>query len=148
MSDFSELCPIFNTGVFHELIFPNIKMTDISASGNALLGSTAQEASSQGDYTFGRTVVVTDAWVRKVTTPGTKETITLRIHGTKNASGTAFGTLVMSKTVTGYAETHGYFALNVTDQTFTSAAVLGLAYGTATAATGGVFDLMIRYKEK
>ncbi|GAG53237.1 unnamed protein product, partial [marine sediment metagenome] len=65
MSDFSELCPLFETGVFHEVTFPNIDMTGITAVGNGLIGSlTVGVATASGNWTFGRTVVVTGAFCR------------------------------------------------------------------------------------
>jgi len=148
MSDFGEICPLFNTGVFNELIFPRIKMTDISTTANALLGTNDCHASSLGDFTFGRTVVITAAWIRKKTTPAAAETMVLNHHTSKLADGTAFGTLKITTSVTGQTVAHGYMAMNVSTATFASSDVLGITYGTSTAANGGIYDVIIRYKDK
>jgi hypothetical protein len=70
MSDFSELCPLFNTGVFTEVTFPNIAMSQITASGNGLLGSlTCGAATRTAVWTFGRTVLINNAFVRVRSAP-------------------------------------------------------------------------------
>jgi len=145
MSDFSELCPLFNTGVYSEIMFPNISMSLITACGNAMLGTLT--ASSLADFTFGRTVIVTNAWLRKRAANTTQTTMHLNHHATKLAAGTGFATLTVSITATGMEVGYGYVPMNVTTETtFTSAAVLGLA--PLAGADSGAYDLLIRYKEK
>lgn len=149
MADFSELCPLFETGVFHELTFPNIGMTDVSACANALLFSYDCMASTCSDFDFGRTIVVTDAWLRPqgAIVKGI-EYLHLKHYSSLRATPTTFATLEVRQTATVF-DTHSWCRFSsITETTFTSAAVLGLAPATVTAASGGVFDLMIRYKEK
>jgi len=149
MSDFSELCPLFNTGVFNEITFPSIAMTGITASGNALLGSlTCGSATRTAIWTFGRTVVVTDAFIRR-RFGGTVEgagVIQLMHHVTMLAAGTEFATHVASVTVSGI-EYATWVPMVVTDKTFTSNEVLGFTSMTGTALSAGLFDLILRYKE-
>lgn len=149
MTDFSELCPIFNTGVFNEVVFPNVAMTDVSACANALFATYDAMASALGSWSFGRTVIVTAAWLKKAQDVEDEEIIYLKHFSSKNATGTNFGTLTVDATVTGMPVGHAYVPMNIsTAMTFTSAAVLGLCPATVTAGSGGVFDLVVRYKEK
>ena len=146
MSDFSELCPLFNTGVFSEITFPGIAMTNITACGNAL--DHTLTASSLSDFTFGRTVIVTGCYVRKVVNPTLGQSLALQHKTSRLAAGTTFGTIVVSITLTGMAVGQTWVAMTVTDTTFTSSEVLGLTVGTSTASGAGTYDIMVRYKEK
>jgi hypothetical protein len=38
--------------------------------------------------------------------------------------------------------------MTVTEKTFTASEVLGLTVAVGTAASGGIFDMIVRYKEK
>ena len=146
MSDFSELCPFFNTGVFNEMYIGNIAMTNITACGNAF--DNTLTASSLSDLTFGRTVVVTDCFVRKRVNPTLGQSLALQHKTSRLADGTTFGTTVVSITVTGMAVGYTWVNMTVTDTTFTSDEVLGLTVGTSTASGAGTYDFLIRYKEK
>ena len=145
MSDFGELCPLFNTGVYRELMFPNIALSLVTACGNALVGTLT--ASASGNFSFGRTVVVTAAWLRKTAAPSSQVVVHLRHHSSRLAAGTIFATLTVSVTATGMEVGYGYVPMNVsTETTFTSAAILGL--GVAAGSDSTKVDLLIRYKEK
>jgi len=146
MSDFGELCPLFNTGVFNEITFPGIAMTNITACGNALDHTLTE--SSLGGFTFGRTVVVTGCFVRKIVNPTYGQSLVLEHKASRLACGTAFGTTVASITLTGMGVSYTWVGMTVTDTTFTSNEVLGLTVGTSTASGGGTYDIMVRYKEK
>lgn len=149
MSDFSELCPLFNTGVFHEITFPNISMTTITACGNALLGSlTADVATKPGIFTFGRTVVVTGAYIKKREEVKGLTILRLMHHTSQLAAGTEIGSYQMSTTASTVELIYTMVPMTVTEKTFTSNEVLGFAPATGSAASGGVFDLWVRYKEK
>jgi len=147
MSDFGELCPLFETGVFKEITFPAIRLTDITASGNALWGT--QTAAHAGYFTFGRTVVVTEVYVRRTenTTVKGETNIHLNILATELAANTIFGTFTASTTTDG-ADNLTWGKGVVTAQTFTSSDILGISVATGTAASGGIFDFILRYKEK
>jgi len=145
MADFGELCPLFNTGVFKEVTFPYIPMSAVTACGNAFLGTLT--FSKAGYFTFGRTVVVTDAYVRRVgaTVEGAM-ILQLKHHTSETAAGTTFGTFTVSTTGSGMdALTWAKFA--TTSKTFTSNELLGLSPLTGSAASAGVYDIMLRYKE-
>jgi len=146
MTDFSELCPLFDTGVFNEFTFPEVSLSDISACANALMFSADAQASSSADFNFGRTVIVTNAWLRVRIAPAGSCIIHLKHHTTMRAAGTIMGTLSGTTTGVGF-DAHAWVPMIVTAATFDSAAVLGLAPATV-SSDNGVYDLMIRYKEK
>lgn len=146
MSDFGELCPLFNTGVFNEVTFPNISMTTITACGNALLGSVT--ATHLNAFTFGRTVVVTGAFVRKLQNVKGTTVVRLLHHTSQLAGGTEFATYAFSITITGESALTWIPMSVAAEKTFTSDEILGFTVATGSAASGGVFDLMVRYKEK
>jgi hypothetical protein len=146
MSDFSELCPLFETGVFKEVTFPYVSLTDIEVGVNALMGTIT--ASHGGAYfTFGRTVVVTGGFVKRV---DTSEAIVLNMqHFTSVlADATAFGTLSMTTTAIGVDPRYWAPLPTFTGKTFTSDEVLGFGVATGTAVSAGIYDLIVRYKEK
>ena len=150
MSDFSELCPLFETGVFHEVTFPDISMTNITGCGNALMGSlTVGQATASAIWTFGRTVIVTKAYVRnqsKVSVDSTCKVLLMH-HTSQLAAGTELASLDISGTADGM-EIYSWAPMNsVLAKTFTSDEVLGFTVLTGTAADGGKFDLIVRYKE-
>jgi len=150
MSDFSELCPLFNTGGFQEVTFDNISMTGITGCGNALMGSlTAGAGTKPGMWTFGRTVIVTDAYVKTRVKPTIASTVLLLLqHLTSQlAAGSELMSLAISTTASG-VELYTWVPMNVsTSATFTSDEVLGFTVLTGTASGGGSFDLIVRYKE-
>jgi len=146
MSDFSELCPLFDTGVFKEITFPNIAMTGVTASGNAMLGTLT--FSKVGYFTFGRTVVVMSAFLRRVgVTVEGAGIVQLMHHTSETAAGTVFGTFTVSTTGLGM-DALTWAPMAVSAKTFTSSEILGFTTKTGTALSAGVYDLMLRYKEK
>ena len=145
MSDFSELCPIFQTGVLKEVMFPYIPLSGVTACGNAFLGTLT--FSKAGYFTFGRTVIVTGALARRVGAT-LEAALTLQIlhHTSETAAGTVFATLQMS--VTGSAmDALTWVNMNCTAKTFTSSDILGMAPVAGAAISQGVWDIMLRYKE-
>jgi len=147
MSDFSELCPIFNTGVFQEITFPDIRMTAVTACGNVFLGTlTAGSTTKPGIFTFGRTVIVTDAFIKTRTKPTQLTNLRLYHFTSQLAAGTEIGTLACSITAS-TVEIYTWVPMTVTDTTFTSNEVLGFAPATGNASGAGTYDLILRYKE-
>ncbi|GAG53234.1 unnamed protein product [marine sediment metagenome] len=145
MSDFGELCPLFETGVFKEVLFPNVSLTDIDASVNALMGTIAASHSGRF-FTFGRTVVVTGGFVRRNETSETQ--IVNLLHFTSVlADPTALASLSIAATGDGI-DTHLWMPLEAASKTFTSDEVLGFSIATGTAISAGVWDVMVRFKEK
>jgi len=153
MSDFGELCPLFSTGVFNEVVFPRVGMSGISASGNALYGSLWPSITMNGYFTFGRTVVVTDAFVRRYSLNEASIVLYLRHHSAaigalSGVVGTVFGTCTITPTLSVF-DNYAWMAFgNVTSMTFTSTDILGIAPSLGTATSAGGYDLIIRYREK
>jgi hypothetical protein len=147
MSDFGELCPLFNTGVFSEITFPYVRLSDTTLCGNYLFASVAAMASGSGYFTFGRTVIVTGAYLRKQTLGESNVLVVLQHHTSLNAVGTVFATLAVSVTVTGHTPYYAWLPMNVTAATFTSTDVLGMA-AASVVVSAGIMDLIVRYKEK
>ena len=146
MADFSELCPLFETGVFSEVTFPKVTLTHVSPSGNALIG-TILTHSHKGWFTFGRTVIVTGAYVRPRVQVTVSQSVWLARYGSEQAIPTVFGTIKIDATAT--EEKYTYRPITIaTPATFASNDVLGLTVGTVTEDGAGTYDLIVRYKEK
>ena len=148
MSDFGELCPLFNTGVFNEVMFPYIPMTGVTACGNALAGTLT--FTKEGYFTFGRTVVVAGAFVRRVGQGSTVDgamILQLMHHASHTTAGTVFGTFTVSITLDGMDKLT-WVPMDVTAKTFTSSEILGFTMATGTASNAGIYDLIVRYKDK
>jgi hypothetical protein len=147
MADFSELCPLFNTGVFSEITFPNVRLSDTTNCGNYLFASVAAMASGSGYFTFGRTVVITKAWLRKRGLNASYAAVLLKHHTTINAVGTEFASLTITVSITGQNPYYAWLPMTVTDTTFTATDILGLCTFSVTTSAG-IVDLIVRYKEK
>lgn len=138
MSDFSDLCPLFNTGVYGEVVFPYISL------------STNSSTEGIGGYIFGRSVIVTAAYVQKHTTIASSTdafTIKLARAATYDASLTVFASYLISNTVTTQAVGE-LLAMTVTAQTFTATDVLLITTSTAPGATTAHQSVYVRFKEK
>jgi hypothetical protein len=146
MSDFSQLCPIFSTGVYSEVTFNMVTFSGLSSTHNALVGALSK-ATKPGSFKFGRTVVVTKVYCQRLAKPGTKPIIYAKRHpSTGTAAGVIFATLAVTSTAAknplGRVK-----AMTTTAKTFLAADVLG--FGIATLRTSpGKFAFIVRYKEK
>lgn len=148
MADFGEICPLFNSGVFSEILFPYVRMSDATGvTDNFLFASTDAKAAGSGYFTFGRTVVVTGAYLRKQVIGDSAIVVILQHHTSINATGTEFATLTISITVTGHVPYYAWIPMTVTGMTFTATDILGMA-GASAVVSAGIFDLIVRYKEK
>jgi hypothetical protein len=147
MSDFGELCPLFNTGVFSEITFPHVRMSDTTICANYLMASVAAMASGSGYFTFGRTVVITKAYMRKQVLGDSAVVAVLQHHTSINAIGTVFASLTFTVSVTGFTPYYAWIPMTVTDTTFSATDILGLA-AASVVVSAGIYDLIIRYKEK
>jgi len=148
MSDFGELCPLFATGVFNEITFPNIDMNNITLSGNALYGSLASSITMNGAFTFGRTVVVTGAFARR---RGASQTLLVNLWLRHLTSATAAGTVFASATICStlsLLDNYAWMPFTVSPKTFTSSELLGLAPSLGAVSGTGLYDIIVRYKEK
>ena len=151
MSDFGELCPLFTTGFYSEVTFPNIKMTGHAGTTNALVGTLSMAAATDkaGAFTFGRTVVVTGGYVRHkgIAVKG-EEALHLKHCANLLLSGTIFASVTINLTQS-YQEIYTYIPFTMTgEKTFTSDEVLSFTDATVTSASAGVYDLVVRYREK
>ena len=149
MSDFGELCPLFNTGVYSEVVFPQICMTSLSTSMNALAGTMTYSVTKAGYWRFGRTVVVTEAWVKNGDTVEGAEILFLGIAATGVGTISGFATITISTTITGVSPMYSWQPFTFTaSRTFTSTDILTLTCATTTALSAGLYDLMVKYREK
>lgn len=122
-------------------------MTGVSVCVNALDHTVL--ASSSGNFTFGRTVIVTGCYVRIVAAPGSVTIVEMQHLASRLAAATTIGSIITSTSVTGMAVGYTWKAMTVAaGKTFTSDEVLGFTVATVMASGGGTFDFMVRYKEK
>jgi hypothetical protein len=149
MSDFSELCPLFNTGVYNEVSFHNISMTAIAPTHNALVGARGL-ATSPASFKFGRTVIVTKVYQRCDTRPSTKHTIlAVKQKSTGTAALTAYASLLSSVTIAKSQAQGRYRAMTqAANKTFLAADVLGFSSKTTIATKAGYYSFIVRYKDK
>jgi hypothetical protein len=150
MSDFSELCPLFNTGVFHSLTLADVSFTGIGPTRNALAGQ-AYRSLSPGSLKFQRTVIVTKVYAAKLVTGTTGLAVCACRHAaTGTAAGTIFASIKMSSTVTVAGQNIGcYRAMTqAANKTFLAADVLGFRGGGIDAAAATRCSFIVRYKEK
>ena len=139
MSDFSSLCPLFNTGVYSEITLPYI-----------FIGTRSTTNKFEGGFPFGRSVIVTAAYVKKHTTPvSTTSAITLKLAkaATWAATRTVFASKLLSKTVTTQAVGR-YLTMTVTAKTFGATSVLHVVSGSKEATCSVHASILVRYKEK
>jgi hypothetical protein len=147
MSDFSELCPLFSTGVYKELCIHNIGVTGLSTTNNALVGALAK-ATYPGSLKFQRSVVVTKCYHRADAAPATAVILLLKRHlATGTAAGTAFASISCSITSAVYTKNRYNAMTQAANKNFNAADVLGIAIK-ATCATGGKHSFIIRFKER
>jgi len=159
MSDFGELCPIFNTGVYNELylgtfttsIYYN-SITAITASGNNFLGCPGCAATVPSSLRFGRTIVVTNWWGRKKVANNNSVSVIL-ILGRRTGSGTAaasvFGSLTFECGTTTFPDIvnawrQGQMTLSMTLNT---ADCLNIANSVG-EDDGPTVDIIVQYREK
>ena len=141
MSDFSDLCPLFNTGVYGEILVPYI---DVSA-GTTSICLTAFPP-------FGRSVIITDFYISKLTAFAASCTaVIVKLYrqatslGTM-ASGSAFASLTLSATATKQF-LNTYTTGATTDTTFSATQILKVGKSKDEAGAKHV-SILIRYKEK
>ena len=138
MSDFSSLCPLFNTGMYSELTLPSVSLAARSTTNKFL-----------GGIPFSRSVIVTHAYVAKLTTftaTATALKIALCRAATWAATRTVFATIILSATVTTQARGK-FLPFTVTAKTFSATQVLHLK-SLKNEAGGKNVSVIVRYKEK
>ena len=140
MAEFSALCPLFNTGMYSEISFPDT-ISLVSLTTGAKFAALPP---------FGRSVIVTHAYVSKNTTFATTATaVKLAIcrAATWAATRTVFGTINLSRTVTAQP-IHKYLPFTIASaKTFSATQILHLKSLKSELGARGV-KVIIRYKEK
>ena len=120
-------------------------LTSLSTTSNILEGTATAGVPNKG-FTFGRTVIVTAAYVKRSTTIATFD-LMLGHRTTVGAAATNFGTATITTTLSIYHPL-AWQPLTVAEKTFTSNEVLSLNYTPGTDTLMGNLDLIVRYKEK
>lgn len=141
MSDFSALCPLFNSGMYSELTIPGPFSTASKSTTSRFAG-----------VIFGRSVIVTAAYLAKMTALASataKCKIRLCRATSWAGTNTVFATLTISKTTTTQI-LKKYIALTqAAAKTFSATQMLLVKSGTASKSTGKSFTgVIVRYKEK
>jgi hypothetical protein len=149
MSEFSELCPLFTTGVYNEIYLGLLTGSMYDTATYNFLSNPGDPATCPSSFRFGRTVVVTEAWLRRKVA-NTTNTISVHI-GRRAGSGTAtvsgFGTHEFSEDATTFPDyMRAWHALGVTSFTLATADVLQI--GVNGDATTGSWDVVVQYREK
>jgi len=137
MSDFSSLCPLFNTGVYNEITFPWI-----------VAGAVSTTTSLGPGIPFGRSVIVTAAYARLRTDISTTVTFTAKLAKAASwaATRTVFASCKITATNTVYTNKR-YKAFTVTAKTFSATDVLHIV-GSKNETNMETIDVIVRYKEK
>lgn len=150
MSDFSELCPIFNTGVYHELYLGRWTASVYTSATYNFLSSVGDPATAPASMNFGRTVVVTKAWLRRIGAV-TTATCSYRL-GRRTGSGTAtqsiFGLLTISEDQTTHPDFAGNWQLISLTACMTVNTADFLDLSCTGVATDASFDVIVQYREK
>lgn len=156
MSDFGELCPIFETGVYNELYLGEFT-TSVYYTSNTLtlnfLGSTSGlPAVAPASFRLGRTVVVTDWWVRKRVANNNSATVNITI-GRRTGSGTAaaslFGTASFSVGITAFPDIVNAWRAGYMTACMTLATADCLNFSNSVGEDDcPTVDIMIKYREK
>jgi hypothetical protein len=146
MADFGELCPLFNSGVFNTITFPDVALSTVSIGANLLAG-TNEALTYSGNFTFGRTVVVTEAWVKRSTVGSIFFGIDIVHRATAMAAGTVFGSVTLSISLTAWEIGYTWQPFPViAEKTFTSDEVLSFQTNVRVSSCNVAF--MVKYKEK
>lgn len=149
MSDFGELCPLFSTGVYNELFLGRFTASAYTSATYNFLSSIGDPATAPSSFRFGRTVVVTEVFMRRIGAV-TTATASLRV-GRRTGSGTAvqslFGTMTFGDDASAFPDfARAWQAMGMTSMTLNTADVLDIsACGVATDAS---YDVVVQYREK
>ena len=154
MSDFSELCPLFSTGVYNELYLGEMTLSAYTLDLYNFMGSAGDAATAPTSLGFGRTVVVTEVWAKRHGTV-TAYTATLCIVvGRRTGSGTAtvsaFGTLTLSvsSAVSGYAPQLRWIPIGPSSFTLNTADFLHIGALSNETDSAEQIEFIVQYREK
>ncbi len=153
MSDFSELCPLFETGVYNELYLGSMTASAYNVGTYNFLASPGDPATAPATMNFGRTVVITQLWAKRAAT-ATAYTATLCILlGRRTGSGTAtisdFGTICISmSTALSTRLPKTWMVMNPTSFTLNSADFLNISLASDETDSGEGIQFIVQYREK
>ena len=140
-TDFSALCPLFNTGVYSELTIPG------PLAQNNLASTTTKLAG----ILFGRSVIVTAAYLAKMTalaTVSSNPTVKLYRQSSWASAGTVFASFEISKTTT-VQILKKYLAFTIAAaKTFSATQWLTVRGDKARVNGKSIYGVIVRYKEK
>jgi hypothetical protein len=140
-TDFSAICPLFNTGVYSELTIP----------GPFNLASPTSITTRFAGILFGRSVIVTAAYLAKMTALASATAncnVKLFRSSSWKVTGTAFASCKLSKTTTVQA-LRKYIAFTMAAaKTFSATQWLLVKETKATASAKSIHGVIVRYKEK
>lgn len=141
MSDFSSLCPLFSTGVYGEITLPMINFT--SRTTSAMFCQTPP---------FGRSVIITAAYIQKVSAFAASCTaVKLKLAKAAAQSTTyALRTVFASYTLSGTSAVQAlgkWLTMTLTAKTLGATSVLHVHSSKSDNGAGRV-NVVIRYKEK
>jgi hypothetical protein len=140
-TDFSALCPLFNSGMYSELTIPGVFSTASKSTTTRFAG-----------IIFGRSVIVTAGYLAKMTALASataKCKIALCRAASWGATASVFATLQLSKTTTVQILNKYIAFTQAAAKTFSATQMLIIKSRTASKATGkSVRGFVIRYKEK
>lgn len=142
MSDFSALCPLFNTGVYSELTIPGPLLQDNLASTTTKLAGIL----------FGRSVIVTAAYLSKMTTLATvssNPTVKLyRQASWASSTATCFASFEISKTITTQICNKYLQFTQAAAKTFSASQWLTVRGDKGRENGKSIHGIIVRYKEK
>jgi len=140
-TDFSALCPLFNTGMYSELTFP----------GPFALASVASTTTKFAGLIFGRSVIVTAAYAAKMTAlASSTANCTVKLYRAASWAGaaTVFASLKLSKTTTVQILKKPLAFTVAAAKTFSATQMLIIRESKATASGKSIQGVIVRYKEK
>jgi len=140
-TDFSALCPLFNTGVYSELTIPGPLVQDNLASTTTKLAGIL----------FGRSVIVTAAYLAKMTaiaTVSSNPTVKLWRQSSWGAVGTVFASFEISKTTTVQIVNKWLAFTLAAAKTFSATQWLTVRGDKGRENGKSIFGVIVRYKEK
>jgi hypothetical protein len=141
-TDFSALCPLFNTGVYSELTIPGPLLQDNLASTTTKLAGIL----------FGRSVIVTAAYLAKMTalaTVSSNPTVKLyRQASWASSTATCFASFEVSKTTTVQILNKWLAFTMAAAKTFSATQWLTVRGDKGRLNGKSIFGVIVRYKEK
>jgi hypothetical protein len=155
MSDFGELCPLFNTGVYNELYLGRFATSVYFHSTTLtlnLLSSASLPPTAPSSLRLGRTVVVTGWWTRKKIANNNSATVNVTI-GRRTGSGTAaaslFGTATFSVGITAFPDIVNAWRAGYMTACMTLHTADCLNFSNSIGEDDGpTLDIIIQYREK